>query len=208
MKHRSSRVVVFMLLVMIIVSIMPATVNAAIKNRWWIHTKEGRKQERSISDGDWEYDGKSYKFGYEIPVDKGKWKRNAKGWWYEWPDKTYPTHNVLKIDGVYYYFKKDGYMAQNEYCYGVFFSRSGAMQFGKGCVNAGLHWDDEGRRWFGSYVPDKNGEYQLVWWKRNGWIKSNGKWYYFVNGYAILNHPRFIDGKRYYFNKYGECINP
>ena len=206
---RSVRWIVISLLVILIFTVsVPSEANAEIKNRWWVHTSVGRKGWRSISDGGMDYDGKSYKFGYNVLKDKGRWRHNSKGWWYEWSDGTFPTHTIIKIDGEYYYFKDDGYMAQNGYWYGVYYSRSGAMQFGKGCVNAYLYWDDQGRRWFGSYIPDENGKDQLVWWKRNGWVQNHGSWYYFVNGYAVLGRPLSIKGKCYWFNKYGVCINP
>ena len=206
----SIRVMLTVIAILFVVATVPDTARAEIKNRWWVHATVGREGERSISDGGMEYDGKHYKWGYRIPKkeDKGRWRHNSKGWWFEWPDGTYPTHAILLIDGEYYYFNDRGYMAQDGYYWGVYYSRTGAMQFGKGCVNAGFYTDKNGRKWFGSYVPNEKGEYQLVWWKKNGWLQNHGNWYYFVNGYAVTGHPRLINGKRYYFNESGKCINP
>ena len=38
-----------------------------------------------------------------------QWKKNDKGWWYEYEDGSYPTNKWLKIEGEWYYFGSDGY---------------------------------------------------------------------------------------------------
>ena len=210
MRRGKKDIVVALLIVFLLlgVTVTDGVTWAKNENHWESHTVVVRTTERSISNGGMKYDGKSYTFGYRVPRDNGKWKRNATGWWYAWPDGTYPTHAVLLINGKYYYFNDDGYMAQNGYYYGVYYGKDGSMQFGTGCVNADFHTDKQGRIWFGSYVPDKNGNPQLVWWKRNGWLQIHGEWYFFVNGYAVTRQSRMINGKRYEFSVYGRCINP
>ncbi len=44
------------------------------------------------------------------PVFAGQWKQNAKGYWYENDDGSYPSSAWRSIDGKWYYFKSDGYM--------------------------------------------------------------------------------------------------
>lgn len=44
------------------------------------------------------------------PVFAGQWKQNAKGYWYENDDGSYPSSAWRSIDGKWYYFKPDGYM--------------------------------------------------------------------------------------------------
>jgi GH25 family lysozyme M1 (1,4-beta-N-acetylmuramidase) len=41
---------------------------------------------------------------------KGAWVQDSTGWWYKYPDGTYPKEQWLEIDGKWYYFKPDGYM--------------------------------------------------------------------------------------------------
>ncbi len=45
----------------------------------------------------------------------GSWKSDANGWWYEDTNGWYPKSEEVSIDGYYYYFKDNGYMAQDEW---------------------------------------------------------------------------------------------
>lgn len=38
------------------------------------------------------------------------WKKNSKGWWYEYPDGSYPKSCWKDIDGKTYHFDAKGYM--------------------------------------------------------------------------------------------------
>ncbi len=38
------------------------------------------------------------------------WKQNNKGWWYEYPDGSYPVNKWLQIKGKWYHFDARGYM--------------------------------------------------------------------------------------------------
>lgn len=44
-----------------------------------------------------------------------QWKKNAKGWWYEYADGSYLTNKWLKIEGEWYYFGSDGYAYCNKW---------------------------------------------------------------------------------------------
>lgn len=46
---------------------------------------------------------------YTSVQGSGSWKKNSKGWWWEYPDGTYPTDKWLKIDNRWYWFNKSGY---------------------------------------------------------------------------------------------------
>lgn len=39
----------------------------------------------------------------------GRWKKDNKGWWWEYSDGTYPTNKWLKIDDRWYWFDSAGY---------------------------------------------------------------------------------------------------
>ena len=44
-----------------------------------------------------------------------QWKKDAKGWWYENADGSYPTNKWLKIEEEWYYFGSDGYAYCNKW---------------------------------------------------------------------------------------------
>lgn len=41
---------------------------------------------------------------------EGQWQHNSTGWWWEYPDGTYPTNKWEQINNYWYYFNQDGYM--------------------------------------------------------------------------------------------------
>lgn len=51
------------------------------------------------------------KQGKTADVKRGKWIRDAIGWWYRFHDGTYPKSAWLQDDGKWYYFDDRGYMA-------------------------------------------------------------------------------------------------
>ena len=55
---------------------------------------------------------------------KARWMHNEKGWWYK-DGKWYPRSRWLKINGDWYYFNAQGYMAQDEYINGWYVDESG-----------------------------------------------------------------------------------
>ena len=72
-------------------------------------------------------DGKWYNAdGTQTYKGTMSWKSNATGWWIEDTDGWYPTNQWQKIDGIWYFFKPDGYMASNEYYNGYWFNADGS----------------------------------------------------------------------------------
>ena len=63
----------------------------------------------------WQYSSNPYDKNIVLLDDeeeaKAKWKINDTGWWYEYPDGSYPKEEWEKIDGAWYYFDNSGYMA-------------------------------------------------------------------------------------------------
>lgn len=71
------------------------------------------------------------------------WAHNNTGWWYQsTKSKWYAKNTWLKIDGNWYYFKSDGYMAANEWVGNYYLTGSGAM-----ATNT----------WIGEYYVGKDG---------------------------------------------------
>ena len=107
---------------------------------------------------------------------KGGWKVNATGWWYEDENGWFPTNMWQKIDGDWYFFHEDGYMAENEY--------AGKWEL----YSEGYWWVGSDGRWDGS----EPGVWRLVgtkwwfkdstgWYAKGKWYKIGGKWYEFDN---------------------------
>ena len=108
------------------------------------------------------------------------WKSNATGWWIEDTDGWYPTNQWQKIDGTWYFFKPDGYMASNEYYNGYWFNADGSWD-----DKYLLSWKQNSTGW---WVEDISG-----WWPSSSWLKIDGYWYYFdASGYMVTS--QYVDG--------------
>lgn len=111
---------------------------------WWFELTDGTYPvyEWKCIDDEWYFFNKSgymesncYRFGCWLESDGhwntrysgGTWKSNGTGWWYE-DGNWYPTSEWLMIDGYWYYFKADGYMAANEYIDGYWLGSDGAWR--------------------------------------------------------------------------------
>ena len=94
------------------------------------------------------------------------WKKSARGWWYSLRDRGYLSNTWKKIDGKWYYFKKDGYAASNEYCKGYWLNKDGSWTY-----KAKASWKKNSIGW---YYSDTTG-----WYAKNQTIRIDGKDYTF-----------------------------
>ena len=79
-----------------------------ISDSWYYFGNDGYMEAECYRDGCWL--GSS---GAWVPdYSNGHWCSDSVGWWYE-DSGWYPTSQWLQIDGSWYYFKADGYMAAN-----------------------------------------------------------------------------------------------
>ena len=109
-----------------------------------------------------------------------QWKSDATGWWVEDTSGWYPADKWQKIDGTWYYFKPDGYMASNEYYKGYWFNKDGSWD-----DKYLLSWKSNSTGW---WVEDISG-----WWPSSSWLKIDGYWYYFdASGYMVTN--QYVEG--------------
>ena len=136
----------------------------------------------------------------------GTWKKDSKGWWYEYSNGSYPASKWEKIGGQWYYFKSSGYMAagwQKDGGVWYYLESSGEMKTGwvksggvwyylqsSGAMATG--WIKDGADW---YYMNSSGAMQT------GWVKSGSKWYYLKSSGAMAVSEK-IDG--YYVNSNGE----
>ena len=115
----------------------------------------------------WQYSSNPYDKNIVLLDDeaKPKWKRNDTGWWYEYPDGSYPKDKFEKIDGTWYYFDNSGYMLAEQWKKHTdgnwyWFDQSGAMATG---------WKKIADKW---YYFDVEGA------MKTGWVKYKDTWYY------------------------------
>ncbi len=106
------------------------------------------------------YDWECWIDGYYINFDgvqsygpTGSWKSDSNGWWFSDTSGWYPTEEDVEIDGTFYYFKADGYMAQNEL----------------------IQTKDDKEYDCWSYF-DENGQYVL---EKSGYYDAEKQWHYY-----------------------------
>ncbi len=155
---------------------------------WWVSYGKGWAQ------SEWYQGYWLKKDGYWDGVSKkAKWSKDSKGWWYGYKG-WYAKKQWQKIDGKWYYFDKEGYMAADEYIGGWYLTKSGAWSGPKYQWRKGKG-ANAGKQWFGAsgnkYVKD-------------GWYKINGNMYYFdKDGWLVTWDVQEINGKAYGFDSQG-----
>ena len=101
------------------------------------------------------------------------WQRDAKGWWIQNPDGTYPKAQWLLLNNRWYYFNQEGYMLTGWLFYNnawYYFEEKEDSEQGKMSVG----WKEIRGFWyyFSEEVGAENGK------MRTGWQEVKGKWYY------------------------------
>jgi FOG: Glucan-binding domain (YG repeat) len=97
------------------------------------------------------------------PVEAGTWRQDAKGWWYQNDNNSYPRSSWQLIGGQWYYFNATGYMATGWLNLGgswYYLQPSGAMATG---------WLNLNGTW---YYLNPSGA------MATGWLNLNGAWYH------------------------------
>jgi glucan-binding YG repeat protein len=135
----------------------------------WVKSKEGKwtyvdtlgwspKNQWQKIDGKWYFfdkegvmETKAYRQGYYLMANgawDGKtkaagWKQDSKGWWYSLGGSDFLKNGWKKIDGNWYYFKANGYIAVNEFVQGWWVGRNGVQS---DPVKYG--WHKSGSKWW------------------------------------------------------------
>lgn len=106
------------------------------------------------------------KDGSQTYTATGSWKKNNKGWWFEDTSGWYPRSQWQKINGKWYYFLANGYMASGEYRSGNWFNYDGSWdpRYSHG------HWCKNNKGW---WYADGN------WYPKNRSVKIDGVMYHF-----------------------------
>ena len=96
-------------------------------------------------------------------VEAGTWRQDAKGWWYQNDNNSYPRSSWQLIGGQWYYFNATGYMTTGWINLGgswYYLNPSGAMATG---------WLNLGGTW---YYLNPSGA------MATGWLNLSGTWYH------------------------------
>ena len=151
--------------------------------------KDDKKSDENKNKNEW-IDGQWYdsegKNDYKY---KGGWKSNETGWWYEDTSGWYPVSQWQKIDGLWYYFGADGYMASSEWVDDYWLDLDGALRY----KPTGA-WKKNRAGW---WYEDTSG-----WQPYSQWLRINGKWYYFKED-GNMAVSQYVDG--YWVNADGAC---
>ena len=101
------------------------------------------------------------------------WQRDAKGWWIQNPDGTYPKAQWLLLNNRWYYFNQEGYMLTGWLLYNnawYYFEEKEGSEQGKMSVG----WKEIRGFWY--YFSEEGGAENGK--MRTGWQEVKGKWYY------------------------------
>lgn len=117
----------------------------------------------------------------------GTWQKNARGWWYQRMNHTWPQNQWEMIHGLWYYFDADGYMTTgwqmiNNQRY--YLCDDGHMMTG---------WLFSEGKWY--YLHDQG--HMLA----NQWIQLKEDWYYMGVGGEMMVNAKTPDG--YYVDANG-----
>ena len=121
------------------------------------------------------------------------WQRDAKGWWIQNPDGTYPKAQWLLLNNRWYYFNQEGYMLTGWLFYNnawYYFEEKEGSEQGKMSVG----WKEIRGFWY--YFSEEGGAENGK--MRTGWQEVKGKWYYLnqevgtENGKMLFNTK--VDG--------------
>lgn len=140
-----------------------------IEGTWYFFDKDGYMEENAYREGYYLKKSGAWDGGKK----KAGWKHNSTGWWYCLPDGSWLAKVWMKIDGKWYYFKADGYMAESEYVDGYYLGRDGAWD---GIPKAS--WKQDSKGWY--YIDTKG------WYPKNRTLVIDGKSYNFdAKGYCL-----------------------
>lgn len=119
----------------------------------------------------------------------GRWVTSFWGRWWRYTDGTYPTNVRLRIDGKVYRFDGRGYVVKgwkSEDGKWTYYGPEGAQAFG---------WTRVRGAWY--YLDPASG------FMRTGWLTLGDDTYYLSSSGAMVTGTRWIDGKRYVFDRQG-----
>jgi len=109
------------------------------------------------------------------------WKKDAKGWWYQNKDGSYPANKWQLVKDEWFFFNSEGYCLINQwikrYEKWYWLDYRGAMVTG---------WKKINNEWF--YFKEDGS-------MATGWVKYYDKWYYLNTNNGFMESNAFVKGK-------------
>lgn len=109
------------------------------------------------------------------------WKKDAKGWWYQNKDGSYPANKWQLVRDEWFFFNSEGYCLINQwikrYEKWYWLDYRGAMVTG---------WKKINNEWF--YFKEDGS-------MATGWVKYYDKWYYLNTNNGFMESNAFVKGK-------------
>lgn len=145
----------------------------------------------------------AYRPAYSLELNSGEWIRGEKGGWRYRVGTTYVRNKWKQIDGAFYYFKADGYIATDEYIKSSMYKMTQELFY----LDKDGKWDGKTYKWHKNDVGwwlecEETGDYL-----RKTWAVIDGKTYRFDSkGYMVHGRTVFIEGKKYTFADDGALI--
>lgn len=140
---------------------------------------------------------------YDIELSLGEWIKGEKGGWRYRVGTTFVRNKWKQIDGAFYYFKADGYIATDEYIKSSMYKMTQELFY----LDKDGKWDNKTYKWHKNDVGwwlecVETGDYL-----RKSWAVIDGKTYRFDSkGYMVHGRTVFIEGKKYTFADNGALI--
>ncbi len=124
MRKRIISIIIAILIVVSAIDFRSEAANGVWKysdGGWWYEFFDGSYAHNEYIDGYWLNSA-----GWYDSAWNGSWKHDSGGWWFQ-SGSWYPCDQWLKIDGGWYYFKSNGYMAANEWIGNYYLKDCGIM---------------------------------------------------------------------------------
>ena len=140
---------------------------------------------------------------YTQQYNEGWIKNDVGKWWYQYKDGSYAV-DWKEIEGQWYYFDADGYMANDEFVKSADYDTNKKLYW----LCSDGAWNGKTYRWMqntdGWWIAEIGGK----WYSKSEWLKVDGQIYYFDDeGYMIRNRIKTINGQVYQFADDGHLIN-
>ena len=138
---------------------------------------------------------------FDTPIQHlNGWVQDKNGWCY-YVDGEYYKSGWEFIDGKYYYFKSNGYMAHDEYIKSDNYDDNKKLYY----VSENGAWNNHSYWWksndVGWWLEGETG-----WYAHSEWLYVDDKWYYAKSNGYIATGMIMIDNKIYHFRDDGTLI--